>query len=63
MKLRVQRIKLWMPSGVAEGFEEEWATHQRWQTILTVVREMSAQVASETESALRVDITAHSKVS
>jgi hypothetical protein len=27
-----------MPAAVAEGFEEEWAAHQRWQTILTIVR-------------------------
>jgi flagellar M-ring protein FliF len=34
----IQVTQVRMPAAVAEGFEEEWAAHQRWQTILTIVR-------------------------
>jgi flagellar M-ring protein FliF len=34
----IQVTQVRMPGTVTEGFEEEWAAHQRWQTILTVVR-------------------------
>jgi flagellar M-ring protein FliF len=34
----IQVTQVRMPGTVADGFEEEWAAHQRWQTILTIVR-------------------------
>jgi flagellar M-ring protein FliF len=34
----IQVTQVRMPGTAAEGFEEEWAAHQRWQTILTIVR-------------------------
>jgi flagellar M-ring protein FliF len=34
----IQVTQVRMPGTVSEGFEEEWAAHQRWQTILTIVR-------------------------
>jgi flagellar M-ring protein FliF len=34
----IQVTQVRMPAATSEGFDEEWATHQRWQTILTMVR-------------------------
>jgi flagellar M-ring protein FliF len=34
----IQVTQVHMPAATSEGFEEEWASHQRWQTILTIVR-------------------------
>jgi flagellar M-ring protein FliF len=34
----IQVTQVRMPAVTTEGFEEEWAAHQRWQTILTMIR-------------------------
>jgi flagellar M-ring protein FliF len=35
-EIQVTQVK--MPAATSEGFDEEWAAHQRWQDILTLVR-------------------------
>jgi flagellar biosynthesis/type III secretory pathway M-ring protein FliF/YscJ len=34
----IQVTQVRMPATNSEGFDEEWAAHQRWQTILTLIR-------------------------
>ena len=34
----IQVTQVHMPGVTSEGFEEEWAAHERWQTILTIIR-------------------------
>src|SRR5207253_1189413 len=37
----IQVTQVRVPVITSEAFDDEWATHQRWQTILTVVRNSS----------------------
>src|SRR4029077_10278644 len=34
----IQVTQVHMPAVTTEGFDEAWAAHDRWQTILTIIR-------------------------